>query len=169
MALVSLQLQLQQQLPNNPPEYDQLGEYEQQRQQQQQQQQHPQGQQLPPLVSTLAAQVGGLNPVYNQPSIIIPMMTHEQQMAYKRMLRQQQKDHLNRLLIKNFPLKWVIGHGLVLIVICTAMVALQIVLLVQNENLNGASGLWSGLIGIVFSIFNFILSKLESKALLHYE
>ncbi len=82
-------LQEQQQLESaNPPAYDRLGDYERKAQDQ-------------PTAAAEPVASGPINPlVYNWQPSMLPMMTLDQEAAFERIVRDQQIDRLNRLLIK---------------------------------------------------------------------
>ena len=106
------------------------------------------------------------------PYVVYTPMTYEQQINYRRQMRQQQMQFVEKQLKENFPKAYVLAHSILLAMICVVEIVLQIVIIAQNGSLYYiANGIWGGAFGIVLAGVTASLSKLlriYSLSLFHH-
>ena len=103
------------------------------------------------------AQYGGMPassgyPGTMQPVMMVPMNgmmmdpnvnIFEQQQLMRQKMIQQRNEYVEKRLKENFPVKYSIVHGIILLIMAATMISLQIVLLVKRSpGSTSSSGLW---------------------------
>ena len=105
----------------------------------------------------------------NQPIVMFPAMTYEQQIIYRQQLAAQQREYINKFLKENLPVKYVLFHACVLGLIGVTCIVLQIVLLVNGAyNAYIANGIWGGLVCIGLSVLALRLCEYISVLMLNF-
>ena len=67
----------------------------------------------------------------------------EQQQLMRQKMIQQRNEYVEKRLKENFPVKYSIVHGIILLIMAATMISLQIVLLVKRSpGSTSSSGLW---------------------------
>lgn len=86
---------------------------------------------------------------------------YEQQREFRMKMMQERNEYINKRLKENFPVKYVLVHGIILLVMAAIMISMQIVLLVKNSpNAFNSSGIWCGAyLGIVVLMLFLFYSK----------
>ena len=87
-----------------------------------------------------------------QPVMVVPMNgmmynpsinIYEQQREFRMKMIQQRNEFINKQLKENFPVKYILVHGIILLVIALTMIAMQILLLVVGSQYSAnSSGIW---------------------------
>jgi hypothetical protein len=92
-----------------------------------------------------------------RPAAFMPIMSYEQQVINRQLLQFQQREYIIRQLRESFPLTFVIIHGILMILVGLAAVALEIACMVLGDD--EGNGLWSGLIAFTIGVVTLVLSK----------
>ena len=96
-----------------------------------------------------------------QPVMMVPMNgmmmnpninIYEQQREFRLKMMQERNDYINKRLKENFPVRYVMIHGIILLGIAAIMISMQIILLVKDSPVSAnSSGIWSGSCLLVLS------------------
>ncbi len=76
----------------------------------------------------------------------IPPNRYEQLMEYRQQLKAQRQQFQQKMLEENYPVKYVIGHAILVGALSLTVIVLQIVMIIyKSPNYNIGSGIWVGL------------------------
>ena len=101
---------------------------------------------------------------YGRPMMNYPIMSFEQQMAYRDEMIRQQREYLKKRLQEKYPTKFVAVYGILMILIGIAEIVLQVISIIFNGGFSYvAHGIWGGAFLFILAILALSLSKIKNK------
>ena len=89
-----------------------------------------------------------------------PVNIYEQMMIQQQELYRQQQEYRQKMLEENYPVKFVIGHAIIVGAICVTLIVLQIVMIVNQYPMYYiGQGIWVAAYFIIPLSLELILSK----------
>ena len=92
---------------------------------------------------------------------------YEQMVVQRQIILRQQQEYRQKMLEQNYPVKFVIGHAIFVVAICITLIALQIVMIINEYPLYYVgTGFWVSAYFIITISLSLLISKYKAYIIL---